>query len=282
MIVTKRNYRHFIIAALIFVAGNVTYSKYRTSVLGNLPAVGITAFENIYLNSSEYGIKLSPNDGPALKHIYERAYQCALPSPAKAKWLQDGPSTPDFMAKHFYKYTARELVDQVFTHSNREYLYYLLGCISSSWPEINHYMLMASIETLKAHPLYVLSYAARNSLQLLYDPGWRHNRNTLEPHMRGGLLFPFGGATTHGRDNVGDNLPEPAMSEARFIPLVRQPEWIKKSYLRIESAWARYYHPATIIVGCLRIPHLDLDGHRVAAARVSLADANTLVGAMAF
>jgi Dolichyl-phosphate-mannose-protein mannosyltransferase len=248
LVSSRKNYKHIAACVVIFVACNFGYAKYRDYMMGNLPALGIEAFENVYLNSSEYGVELSPAFGPDVKLILDRARECSLPDPAHAESLQTGPSTPDFMKEHFYNYTSDQLVQQIVLHSNREYLYYLLGCVSNNFVELNHIFLMASLETAWSRPLYVLDYAIRNSWELMYDPGWLHSRETLEPHLRGGLLFQLGGATTAGRGNIGDHLPEPAMSEAEFLPLARQPDFIKDIYFAVESAWADYYHPVTEIL----------------------------------
>ena len=47
------------------------------------------------------------------------------------------------------------------------------------------------------------------------------------------------------------SLPEPALSEASFIPLARQSKLIRNVQFTIYRAWYHSYHPVTIIVGCL-------------------------------
>ncbi len=217
-----------------------------------MAANGTQLIENIYLNSSEFDVKLSPDIGPNMKYILDHVYECMLPSPAQAKLLTGGnaPSDPQFMQENVYPYTAKELYEQLLTHTNFGYFYFILACVDSSLslPEADHVYLMASLEVARAHPLYVLEYALRNSWQLLYDPGWLHAQGTLEPHLRGGLFFPFSGATTAGRGNIGDRLEQPALSEAEFIPLERQPRFIKGIYFDIESVWHEYYQPVTRVV----------------------------------
>jgi hypothetical protein len=246
----RRGVKHVAVAVALFVALNIGYAQYRHSMLGDMRALGITAFENVYLNSSEFGVKLSPEFGPNVKHVIERIHQCSLPSPAQAKNLTGdmAPSNPDFMAEHFYKYTADELVEKVFTQTHREYLYFLQGCIQEDLV-----LLMAALETAKARPLFVLGYTLRNSFQLLFDPGWLHGRHTTEPHFRGGLGFPLGGVSSAGRSTIGDRLPQPALAEASFIPLPRQPQFVQAIYFRIEKIWGRVYHPITIGMGCLMV-----------------------------
>ncbi len=246
----RRGYKHIVAAVALFLAFNVGYAHYRESMLGNMRALGIEAFENIYLNSSEFGVKLSPEFGSNVKYIIERTYECSLPSPAQARNLTGdmAPSNPSFMAANFYRYTSDQLIEKILTQTHFVNLLFIQGCIKD-----DHIFLMAALETARARSLFVLRYALRNSFQLLFDPGWLHGRHTTEPHFRGGLHFPYGGATTAGRRTVDDRLPQPALNEASFIPLARQPQFIQTVYFQMERIWQRLYHPVTIVLGCLMV-----------------------------
>jgi Dolichyl-phosphate-mannose-protein mannosyltransferase len=245
----RKNYMHTVASVVLFLACNFGYSKYRDYMIGDLPAVGQEIFENLYFNSSEFGVKLSPDDGPNMKFILDRVYQCMLPSPAHAKNLTGdlAPSNPQFMATYIYKLTADEFYEWMLTHTNFVNLLFIEGCMMDGIDAVtaNHVYIMAWLETARAHPLFITEYALRNSWELLYDPGWLHARNSTEPHLRGGLNFQLGGASMAGRPNIGDRLPEPALSEAKFIPLVRQPAFVQNIYLAIESAWVGNYQPVT-------------------------------------
>ncbi len=243
---TRKNLKHVFVSVLLFVALNFAYAKYRESVLGDLPVLGKQAFENVYFNLKDFGVKLLPEYGPNVKVIVDRLYECSLPSPAQAPRLQGtkAPGTPNFMAEHFYKYSAEQLVERMQTDSNFSYLLFLQGCVDN-----DHVFLQAALETAQARPLYVLGYIFRNAFQLLFDPGWLHAKSSMDGHIRGGLLFPFGGITTAGRPNIGDPLPEPALSEAQFIPLARQPDVVRDVYFAIEMTWYRIYHAVTIFMG---------------------------------
>ena len=239
---SKRQYIHYLASMLIFIGCTFGYSIYKDRILGNPPsAIGSLVFRDIYLNSVEFGVKLSSDLGPNMKLVVERAYQGLLPSPAEAEALKRSPwATPEFMAEHFYKYKADELLDHIFSVPNWEYYDYLISSTAD-----DHALLMASIEVALAHPLYVIKFTIRNAWQLLYDPGWIHGEPDLIAQFRGGLFFPFGGETTAGRGNVGDRTPDPSLREVSFIPLSRQPEWIKEFYYAIEMTWLQYYHPLT-------------------------------------
>jgi hypothetical protein len=240
----KRQYIHYLASILIFVGCAVGYSIYRGKTVGHLSTnLGTQAFFNIYLNSADFGVKLSSDLGPNMKLIVERAYNGLQPSPAEAILVHRcNCGTPDFLAEHFYKYNADELLDRIFSIPNWEYLEYLFLTVD------DHVFLMASIEAALAHPLYVIKFTLRNAWQLLYDPGWVHAQNTIEPLIKGEHpLFPFGGDTTAGQGNVEDRTPDPAFREVSYIPLSRQPEWLKEFYYAIEKAWVDSYHPLTEI-----------------------------------
>jgi hypothetical protein len=239
----RKNYRQFIASAVLYIACTTAYSHYRDVVLGDPPPIiGMQVFQNIYLNSANFGVRLQPSQGPYTKLLLDRAYAGLLPSPAKAPLLASWPGPPAFATEHFYKFTPTQLMGQIVTVPNFEYFYYLTGIVRD-----DHVLLMASWETARAHPFYVLEYTLRNSWEFLYDPGYLHGRFTIVPQFRGGLLFPFGGNTNSG-PNVGAVLPEPALSEASFIPYTRLPQLLKKLYFIIEADWYQLYHPVTQIL----------------------------------
>jgi hypothetical protein len=237
----KRQYIHYLASILIFVGCTVGYSIYRDKIMGNPPStLGHYVFYNIYVNSAELGVKLSSDLSPNMKLVVERAYKGLLPSPAEA--LKHRESRPGFMAETFFKYNADELLDRIFSVPNWEYYEYLRESTAD-----DHVLLMASIEAALTHPLYVIAFTLRNAWQLLYDPGWHHGEPDIIPESKDGLLFPFGGITTAGQGNVGDDVPDRSLRELSFNPLSRQPEWLKEFYYAIELAWVHSYHPLTEI-----------------------------------
>jgi hypothetical protein len=245
-----KSYKHIAAAALIFVGASMAYSKYRASMQGETGGPGVQLFYNIYINSSEFGVRLSPFLGPNVKFIINRVHDCLLPSPATSPYVRSLDGPPDFI-NHFYKYTADELVEKISARSNTGYYNFISGsgCLTESFSALDDILLGASWEIARAHPIYVVRLFLRNSFQLLYNPGWLHNDFDFSTYgeIRGGLFFPlyniFG--TTF------DKMPEPALSEAGFIPLARQSELIKDVQFTIYWVWYRSYHPMTIILGCL-------------------------------
>jgi hypothetical protein len=238
---SERTLTHFLAAISIFLISNYGYSNYRSWFLVRpLSVLGAQMFSNIYLNSRELGVTLAPDIGPNMKLLFDRTYESLLPSPAEVDLLHHWQfATPDLTKKLFYEYDARDVVEHMFLKPNMIYWVYIIARVD------DRTLLMASLETMRAHPVYVATYMLRNMWEFIYDPGWLHEINDTNEQIHGGLLFPFSGATTVGRDTGGDTLIEPARSEANFRPLTRQPEWIKTIYYEMERAWAAYYQSLT-------------------------------------
>jgi len=256
----RRNYKHITFATAIFIGANFAYTQYISNLMGNteseiggVTGPGIQLFYNIYTNSSEFGVSLSPRLGPSVSLILNRLHQCSLPSPAQSKLLANWPGPAQFSNENIYRYTADELVNKVATQSNREYYYLIMQCVAAHPSELDRILLNASLEIARVHPLYILELFLRNSLELLYDPGWLHGRFTTAPQFQGGLIFPFGdNVRVEQGGNIGDTrFAQRALSEASFIPLERQPQFVADLYFSIHQIWYRYYHPITIVLGCL-------------------------------
>jgi hypothetical protein len=260
----RKIYVPAVVAALLFIAANAAYSQYRSALMGSLAAEragvggpGIQAFYNIYINTSEFGVVLSPDMGPSVGRILSGLHRCALPSPSQSEqlalWRMSGSA--EFNRENIFRYTADELVEKVATKSNREYFYLILasGCVADSFSVLDGILLKASIEIALAHPLYVMELFLRNVFYMLYDPGWLHGRFTTAPMFRGGLSFPFGDYATlpQGGTVLDTRLSDRALREISFIPLERQPRLIRDVYFFIYWAWYYSYSPVTIIVGCL-------------------------------
>jgi len=250
----KRHYPHFALAAIIFVGASISYSKYRAHMMGDLasfggvPGFGSQLFFAFYLNSSEFGVKLSPSLGANTKFILDRIHNCSLPSK-----LLDGPLQA--MAVYFNKYTRDELVDKIATQSSSANYQFILAsrwCTTDPPAAADRTLLGASLEIARAHPLYVTRLFFRNSFQLLYDPGWVHSQTSFGPETREGLSFPLGGEANMIEDAIDDDrMPKALLAEAHFFPLARQSEFIKGLYFAVYRAWYICYHPVTIILGCL-------------------------------
>ena len=257
----RGNFKYIVLAVLMFVGANTAYARYRATLQGNaatqtldVAAPGIQLFYNIYVNTSEFGVVLSPELGPNVTWILNGLHECLLPSPGESKELANMPGSPQFKKENVDRYETDELIVKIATQSNRYYFMIIRRCfLADQVSAIDRKMLGAAFEITLAHPLYILELFLRNSFQLLYDPGWIHARFAVGPRFRGGLHIPFGDdATLVEGGNVGDRLLDKhAVSEAEFIPLERQPRFVVNLYYAIDRVWYSAYHPMTIIVGCL-------------------------------
>ena len=237
--------RHYVACLVLFTACATAYTAYRNSVLGDPPPIlGQQVFYNVYLNSADYGVKITPDIGPATRAVLERTYQSFLPSPAKSAIYKDGPSPPEFMAEHFYNYSADELLAKVTSEPNWEY--YLVFLSAND----DRSLLLMSFEIAKRYPLYIAGMTLRNAWRLLYDPGWSHSRYTTKPLGREGLHFPLQGATTAQMYNVGDRVPEPALDEATYRPLASAFRVVRDFYYLEERLWELQYHRVTQVIFC--------------------------------
>jgi hypothetical protein len=242
----KRHLVHYIACIFIFILCNLSYTTYRNHVLGEPHSVvGAQIFYNVYINSSELGVRLSPELGPASQRLFSQLHDTLLPSPAESEAVKGWATSPALVANNYYndfffKYDAAALTKRIFDHPNFLYYNYLVYRVADDYT-----LFMISLEMFRAHPVFVAQFVLRNIWELLYDPGWLHPQTTLGGQIRGGLLFPFGGVTTIGRSNVADYTFGQSLEEVSFAPLTRQPEWLKNIYYSVEQAWATYYHPLT-------------------------------------
>jgi hypothetical protein len=209
-------------------------------------------FYDVYMNSLDYGMQLSEDLGPNMKQITDKMYEAMLPSPRSSEFLRtfwDGESpsqqfrdqviTP-FLTKYFYPYTAKEFRVQLYRLPNWEYYWMICRLVPDS------VLLRASWEIIKAHPLFVVLFVARNTWYMLYEPGYFHTRFNPIPIFHGGLTFPVDGQEAIGGKVFGAEatilgLPARATREVGFDTLEAQPNWIKQLYRGIRAIWLDWY-----------------------------------------
>jgi hypothetical protein len=257
----RQNFKYVILAILMFVGANIAYGRYRETLQGSaatqivdVSAPGIQLFYNVYVNASEFGVTLSPALGPDVTWLLNGLHECLFPSPSQSKPLANMPGSPQLKAANIDRYTTDELINKITTQPNRYYYIIIRRCfLADQVSVLDSKMLGAAVEITLGHPLYILKLFLKNSIQLLYNPGWLHDRFTIGPRFQGGLHFPFGdNATLVEGGNVGDRkLDKHAVSEAEFIPLERQPHFVANLYYAVYRVWYSAYHPMTMIVGCL-------------------------------
>jgi len=251
----NRSLKHIALAAVVFAGGSMAYAKYRNSLMGEFGVPGVSIFHNFYVNMAEYGVALDPDMGPNVELILGRVRECALPSPAESESLRKWPGPHDYIDKIFFDNTTDELVAKVASQSNLQYFFFIVSCVGGKrdYGTLDRILMGASIEIARTHPQFVLRLFFRNSLELLYNPGWLHNTYESRPQFQGGLLFPFGdiGTLRDGGPMYDDRFPQRNQNEASFIPLERQRRLIASVYNSIYQTWYGYYHPVTVIVGIL-------------------------------
>ncbi len=69
--------------------------------------------------------------------------------------------------------------------------------------------------------------------------------------MKEGNHFLFTGGESRLGYNIGDTTPEPALTEARFLPLLRQPNFVRELYFFVQRCWWDFYQPASEALFCL-------------------------------
>src|SRR5262249_26455489 len=160
-------------------------------------------------------VAIMPEVGPSTKRVVEQLHEHLLPSPAQSLAVLrslEGGTSPEFLRERFTRYGADELLHELLTHPNREYY----GFIAAHTDD--HLLLLASLELALQHPGYVAGYMLRNALSLLYDPGYAYGSNRIPPLTKEGNHFSFSGGNGYLGYNIGDATPEPALTEAGFLP----------------------------------------------------------------
>lgn len=151
---------------------------------------GGQTFQNLYVNSKEYGIHLSPDLGPNFKKITDNFYQAVLPHPSLASFITAKKNFPNeaFLKEHVYPYSPEEFVKHIYEVPSRDYYILLYEATPSDAT-----FLKASWEVIRKYPWYPIAFATRNMWHLLYDPGFSHSRYNVNPYGRTGIhgAFPF-------------------------------------------------------------------------------------------
>jgi len=257
---SRANLRHFIASTMLFAAAIAGYSSYRTHALASPQSalgqqvLGKQVFFNVYLYLGEFNVAVSADLGPNTKRLIEELHAVLLPSPAEAHAVltfdqsrntRGSGTTPEFLREHFVKFTADELIKRLFTNPNRDYYHFIASQVG------DRLLLLASLEIALRHPGYIAGYTSRNALRLLYDPGYTHGRYIAPSLVKEGNHFLFTGGESRLGYNIGDTTPEPALTEARFLPLLRQPNFVRELYFFVQRCWWDFYQPASEALFCL-------------------------------
>jgi hypothetical protein len=231
---------HYLACLLIFVAAAALYQWHRYEIFDmrhkdSVPSYsGQQIFYNLYINSGEFGIRISPDIGPNLKRATEVLRQKLQPNLRESAFLQhfleDVP--PAFVEEHVYPYTPDQLIERIYDAPNWEYYLWL-----ASADENDQTYLKASGEIARAYPLYVARYGLRNLLHLLFDPGYAHTRHNARGFHKIGLQFlPITGGVVGAQD-----IEARAQREVKYFPLPDQSARIQRAMHDIKTFWDAHF-----------------------------------------
>lgn len=274
-----RRYAVCLTMAIVVLLGYVYYRHvlFEIPVGHHMPSyAGEQVFYDLYMNSREFGITLSPELGPAMRELTARAYRAFLPDPRRSTLLAQEDEPAAFREKYYYPYTAQQMRTQLYAQPNWEYYTFL----TDAAPD-DDLFLSASLEIARAHPRYVLKYTLRNLWALLHTPGQKHGRYSAQPFGPEGNPFPLG---VHGYTQLAF-LPAnaPAVKELQFYDLGGLPPPVRNAYDSLRSQWPGIFHWTVegsfylmllgLIAVCLRllstVPHVPgLSGIRTMLGRI--------------
>ena len=195
------------------------------------------------MNAAEYDVRLSPELGPNMAALTEALARAVEPSLAQSAAVRNWATieTPEFMEQHFYPYTPTQFVERVFKFPNWEYYAFLCEIEPN-----DQRFAMAALEILRANPLYIFRYTARNAMLMLADPGYAHSRYDTRPFHRIGNQFLAGQPAAVNRPNVSQIAPR-AGREVSLAPLFIQPFRVQRLFAWIEETWNDSYRPMVTI-----------------------------------
>jgi hypothetical protein len=233
---------HYIACMLIFAAAVALYQWHRYEIFdmrnqASIPSyTGQQIFYNLYINSGDFGIRLSPPDiGPNLVHVTEILRQRLQPSIRESEYMKSvfAELPAAFSEKNLLPYTPDELIERIYSAPNYEY--YLL--LASADPNDQRYLL-TSWEIVRAHPLYAIRFAWRNLRLFLFDPGYAHTRHNTAGFHRIGLQFmPLAGYVL-GEDAIAAR----AAREIKYVPLPEQPPGVQVAMRDLKLFWETHFH----------------------------------------
>jgi hypothetical protein len=249
-----RRLRHYVICIGIFVATIAINQWHRYEIFNMREGTyfpsytGQQIFYNLYINSKEFGVQLSPELGPNMAKITDSLFKLTQPSLRESRFIYGyaGNFRPpnDFMEEHIYAFTPETFIKRVYEVPNWEY--YTLLCDAERNDQL---FLGASWEIVRANPFYVIQYGARNLALMLFRPGYAHSRFNVNPLSRLGLAFPPAGGAVHETTGVSPR----AISELQFEPLLRQPGLVQTLFVGAGALWQRSYHLVVNVSSVLMI-----------------------------
>ncbi|TAK78987.1 MAG: hypothetical protein EPO11_00750 [Gammaproteobacteria bacterium] len=186
----------YMICCIIAVLSLTIYTYHRHDFFDQYKPLqtynGGQLFYNLYLNSTRYGITLSPELGPNMKKITDSLYQSTIK-------LEETSQYEKFLKLYVYPYNTNEFIKRVYTFPARYYLEMLYRFTKN-----DQTFMKASLEIIQKYPWYPFAYTARNSWYLLYKPGYAHTKYDIN-------LF--------GKSNIQDAYPFDSKDELELTSL---------------------------------------------------------------
>jgi hypothetical protein len=249
----RGNVLHYFACSIVFAAFVAGYAWHRHVIFDaehaqEMPSyVGEQFFYNPYLNTFDYGIRLSPNDvGPNLSHAIDELRRRLQPNPKDSEFIRtqyDGPPyQTEFAEAHIDPFTADELIEQVLVSPNSEY--YTLLCAANE----DRVLLAAALEIARAYPGLILRYSVRNLIHFVFSPGYKHSRYNLNPFRPEGLVFypAYGDVSSQV-----EALPAQSVREVNFDPVRHEPFIVHRLFSAIQTAWLKAYTTDAAIIAWL-------------------------------
>jgi hypothetical protein len=246
---------HYLACAAAFAALMAGYSWHR-HVIFDLAHVhttpsytGAQAFYNPYVNTLDYGIRLSPTDvGPNFALALTTLRDRLQPSPKDSVFLRQhylgSPAEEEFAAVNMAPFTPDQLIEQILARPNYEY--YTLVCEAND----DSALLQAALEIARVYPAMMLRYSARNLFHFIFEPGYSHTRYNFKPFSPVGLVFfPDQGPV------AGDvsSLPAKAARELNFDSLWPRPALLDWLLTTVQELWLNLYRTEAAVLAYLML-----------------------------
>lgn len=229
----------YIISIVMFSTAIFLYSQHRFEIFDishakSIPSyTGKQIFYNLYINSKEFGIELSPKLGPGLNKITENVYANIQPD-TKTSPLLKALEHESFLQKFYYPYTPKELLTQIYKLPNWEY-YALIS--DETLPD--KFFVQASWEIFSKYPWYPIAFTARNMWYFLYNPGYGHSRYNAYPFGKQGVQSTFEFDGENAKQYL--NITQRGKNELEFPFYDKQPKFLQDIYNEMKAVYVNYY-----------------------------------------
>jgi hypothetical protein len=251
-VAVRGRFVHYVTCVTIFAASVAGYAWHRQVIFDLQHAAetpsyfGQQAFYNPYLNTFDYGIRLSPEVGPNFARAVEELRKRLQPDPQHSELIHSVYANTqykiEFARANFDPLSADQLIDRVLTAPNWEY-YTLLSLAND-----DRVLLAAAWEIARAYPGLIVRYSVRNLLHFIFEPGYKHSRFNFNPFLAEGLVFYPSAPPT---DQNVRRFPPQAARELSFDPASREPSAVAAVFAVMQAAWLKSYRLTVTLTGVL-------------------------------